>query len=146
MYMYQEQGNSSLIPDGLSNPGQVYTISRGKSDMIGVYRIETQNIQGNGKFEKIGIGNDREAKETINIAYNYLKANYKIISNTLNISEKDLIINYQDLNGIGMTKNLILVTLIAIGSSILNKPVNSNLVVLGEITISGTIVQIEEKA
>lgn len=144
--MYQEQGNSSLIPDGLSNPGQVYTISRGKSDMIGLYRIETQNIQGNGKFEKIGIGNDREAKETINIAYNYLKVNYKIISNTLNISEKDLIINYQDLNGIGMTKNLILVILIAISSSILNKPVNSNLVVLGEITISGTIVQIEEKA
>lgn len=83
-----EQGNSSLIPDGLSNPGQVYTISRGKSDMIGVYRIETQNIQGNGKFEKIGIGNDREAKETINIAYNYLKANYKTISNTLIYQKK----------------------------------------------------------
>lgn len=45
-----------------------------------------------------------------------------------------------------MIKNLSLVTLIAISSSILNKLVISNLVVLGEITISGTIIQIEDLA
>ncbi len=141
-----EQGSTNLIPDGVCNPGQVYTVSRGKTDMIGVYRIETQTIQGNGKFEKIGLGNDREAKESINVAYNYLKANYKMISNNLDITQKDLVINYQDLNGIGMTKNLSLSTLIAICSAILNKSTLSNLVVLGEISISGTIVQLEDLA
>ena len=34
-----EQGGGKLIPDGMCNPGQVYTVSRGKSGMIGVFRL-----------------------------------------------------------------------------------------------------------
>ena len=37
-----EQGGGKLIPEGISNPGQIYTVSRGKSGMIGVYRLESQ--------------------------------------------------------------------------------------------------------
>lgn len=32
-----EQGSSTLIPEGICNPGQVYTVSQGKSGMIGLY-------------------------------------------------------------------------------------------------------------
>ena len=35
-----EQGGGKLIPEGLCNPGQVYTVSQGKSEMIGVFRLE----------------------------------------------------------------------------------------------------------
>lgn len=31
-----EQGGGKLIPDGICNPGQVYTVSQAKSGMIGV--------------------------------------------------------------------------------------------------------------
>ena len=31
-----EQGSSTLIPDGMCNPGQVYTVSNGKNGMIGL--------------------------------------------------------------------------------------------------------------
>ena len=37
-----EQGGGKLIPEGMCNPGQVYTVSRGKSGMIGVFRLESQ--------------------------------------------------------------------------------------------------------
>lgn len=47
----------------MCNPGQVYTVSNGKSGMIGVFRLESQMLQGSGKFERTGIGTDREAKE-----------------------------------------------------------------------------------
>ena len=61
-----EQGGGKLIPEGMANPGRVYTISRAKSGMIGVYRLETQMLPGNGKFERTGLGSDREAKEATN--------------------------------------------------------------------------------
>ena len=59
-----EQGGGKLIPEGLTNPGQVYTVSGGANGMIGVFRLETQMLPGNGKFEKTGLGTDREVKES----------------------------------------------------------------------------------
>jgi ATP-dependent Lon protease len=141
-----EQGGGKLIPEGLSNPGQVYTVSRGKSGMVGVYRLETQVLPGNGKFERTGLGSDREVKEATNTAFNFLKANGNSISGSISTTTKDYIINYQDLNGIGMTKYMSLPTLIAICSASLSKPTLSSLAVLGEISISGTIMKVEELA
>lgn len=141
-----EQGGGKLIPEGLCNPGQVYTISHGKNGMIGTFRLESQMLPGNGKFERTGIGTDREAKEATNTAFNFLKANGSHISRSVSVTTKDYIINYQDLHGIGMTSKLALPTLIAICSIALGKPVLSTMAVLGEISISGTIIKVEELA
>ena len=141
-----EQGGGKLIPEGMSNPGQVYTVSRGKNGLVGVYRLETQMLPGNGKFERTGLGSDREVKEATNTAFNFLKANANSISGNISTTTKDYIINYQDLQGIGMSKYMALPTLIAICSSALGKPVLSSLAVLGEISISGTILKVEELA
>ena len=141
-----EQGGGKLIPEGMCNPGQVYTASQGKSGMIGVFRLESQMLPGNGKFEKTGIGTDRDAKESTNTAFNFLKANANRISGSISTTMKDYIINYQDLQGIGMTGKLALPTLIALCSVALGKPVQSSLVVLGEISISGTMIKVDELA
>lgn len=141
-----ETGGGKLIPEGMNNPGNVYTISRGKTGMVGVYRLETQVLPGNGKFERTGIGSDRDAREATNTAFNYLKANGNAISGAISTTTKDYIINYQDLNGLGMTGKLALPTLIAICSAALNKPTLSSLAVLGEMSISGTLTKAEELA
>ena len=141
-----EQGGGKLIPEGMCNPGQVYTASQGKSGMIGVFRLESQMLPGNGKFERTGIGTDRDAKESTNTAFNFLKANANRISGSISTTMKDYIINYQDLQGIGMTGKLALPTLIALCSIALGKPVQSSLVVLGEISISGTMMKVDELA
>lgn len=141
-----EQSGGKLIPDGICNPGQVYTVSRGKSGMIGLFRLESQMLPGNGKFERTGIGNDREAKEATNTAFHYLKANGQRISGQISMTTHDYIVNYQDLQGIGMTGTLALSTLIALCSIALNRPLQGSLVVLGEISISGTIMKVEELA
>ena len=141
-----EQGGGKLIPEGLCNPGQVYTIGHGKSGMIGVFRLESQMLPGNGKFERTGIGTDRSARESSNTAFNFLKANGNRISGSISTTTKDYIINYQDLQGIGMTGRLALPTLIALCSIALNKPTLSSLAVLGEISISGTMIKVEELA
>lgn len=141
-----EQGGGKLIPDGMCNPGQIYTVSRGKSGMIGVFRLESQMLPGSGKFERTGLGSDRDCRESTNTAFNFLKANGNRISGGISTASKDYIINYQDLQGIGMTGKLALPTLIALCSIALGRPTVSTLAVLGEISISGTIMKVDELA
>ncbi len=141
-----EQGGGRLIPEGMCNPGQIYTVSRGKNGMIGVFRLESQMLPGNGKFERTGIGSDRECREATDTAFNYLKANGSRISGSISTSARDYIINYQDLQGIGMTHRLALPTLIALCSIALSKPAQSSLAVLGEISIRGTLMKVDELA
>ena len=141
-----EQGGSKLIPEGMSKPGHVYTVGHNKSGMLGVYKMEMQMTAGNGKFEKTGLGTDREAKEAVDTAYRYLKANAKSISGSISLTTKDYIMDVQDMNGIGMTKNLSLASVVAICSVALGKPVISSAVVLGDFSIGGTVMKVEELA
>jgi ATP-dependent Lon protease len=141
-----EQGGSKLIPEGMSKPGHVYTVGHNKTGMLGVYKIEMQMTAGNGKFEKTGLGTDREAKEAVDTAYRYLKANAKSISGSISLTTKDYIMDVQDMNGIGMTKNLSLASVVAICSVALGKPVVSSAVVLGDFSIGGTVMKVEELA
>lgn len=141
-----EQSSSTLIPDGICSPGQVYTVSPGKSGMIGLFRLESQILPGNGKLTCNGIGADREARESTQNAFNYLKANSNHISQSISTTNKDYIIQYQDLQGIGMTNKLSLSTLIALCSIALNKPTLSSMAVLGDISVSGTVSKVDNLA
>lgn len=141
-----EQSSSTLIPDGICSPGQVYTVSPGKSGMIGLFRLESQILPGNGRLTCNGIGADREARESTQNAFNYLKANSNHISQSISTTNKDYIIQYQDLQGIGMTNKLSLSTLIALCSIALNKPTLSSMAVLGDISVSGTVSKVENLA
>ena len=141
-----ELGSGKLIPEGICNPGQVYTVSQGKSGMIGVFRLESQMLPGNGKFERTGIGSETKSKEATNTAFNYLKANAGRISGAISTTTKDYIINYQDLQGIGMTDKMALPTLIALCSIALGKPTISTLAVLGETSIAGSLIKVDELA
>lgn len=141
-----EQGGDKLIPEGICNPGQVYTVGQGRSGMVGVFRLEAQMLPGSGKFERTGLGSDRDCREAANTAFSFLKANGKRISGSISVAAKDYIVNYQDLQGIGMTSRLALPTLIALCSIALGRPVVSTLAVLGEISIGGTILKVDELA
>ena len=141
-----EQGSSTLIPEGMCNPGQVYTVAEGKNGMIGLFRLESPMLPGNGKLTRTGIGTDRDTKESTDIAFNYLKANASRISQSISTTTKDYLIDYRDLQGIGMTSKLAMPTLIAICSVALSKPTLSSLAILGDITISGTVMKADNLA
>lgn len=141
-----EQGSSTLIPEGLSKAGHIYTIGLGDSGMTGVYKIEVEVVGGTGKFEKTGIGYDREAKESIDTAFRFFKANSKNISASISTTNKDYLMHIQDINGVGMTSELSLAAIIAMCSGALAKPVQSQLAVLGSVSIGGTINRVEDLA
>ena len=139
-----EQSGGKLIPEGLHKPGHLYTVAPAVNGMIGVFKIETEMMNGTGKFNYSGIGSKKEAKEAINTAFSYLKSNGSNISGTISTKNKDYLMQVQDLNGIGMTDQLALPALVALCSVALNKPVLSSTAILGSISIGGTILKIDE--
>ena len=141
-----EQGSGKLIPEGQGRPGHVYTVARGDTGMLGVYKLETELVGGNGKFEVTGVGYDREAKENLKTAQNYFKANKKMISGSISIDDSNFLMHVADCQGIGSTPDLALCAFVALCSASLRKPIQSQMCVLGNMCIGGTISKVEELA
>lgn len=141
-----EQGSGKLIPEGQSKPGHVYTVARGDTGMLGVYKLETEVVGGNGKFEVTGVGYDREAKENLKTAQNYFKANKKMISGSISIDTNNFLMHVADCQGVGSTSELALCAFVALCGASLRKPVQSQMCVLGNMSIGGTISKVEELA
>jgi ATP-dependent Lon protease len=141
-----EQGGGKLIPEGMGKPGHVYVVGHGHSGMIGIYKLENQVISGNGKFEKSGVGSHRGAKESLDTAFRYFTANSKSISNTISTKTKDYLMHISDLQGIGLTDELAIAELIGLCSAALEKPTLESLVIIGNMTVGGTIAKVEEFA
>ena len=142
-----EQGGGKLIPEGMGKPGCVYSVAKSKTDnMIGCYRLETQMMAGNEKTTWMGLGTSSEIKQGPNTAFNYIKANGNAISGQISTTTRDYIVNYQDMQGIGITSSLALPTLIALCSAALDKTPLNSLAVLGDITIGGTLIKVEDLA
>jgi ATP-dependent Lon protease len=141
-----EIGGGKLIPDGMLKSGHTYFIGRGTSGMIGTYKIEVEAPTGHGKFNITGIGTDRETKEALNTAYNYFKANKKNISSSIQIDNIDYLLHIEDLQGVGASKDISLASYVALCSSALKKPMQGSLVILGSMSIGGTVAKVDELA
>lgn len=141
-----EQGGGQLIPEGVGKPGHVYTIGNGSNDMKGLFKLETTMAEGNGKFEVLGLSNSRESKESLKTAQNYFRANAKSISHSISVDSKDYLMHIQDCQGVGLDSNVSLPALVAYCSCALNRPVLPQLVILGSMSIGGTLTKVEELA
>jgi ATP-dependent Lon protease len=140
-----EQGGSTLIPEGSGMPGHIYSVAHDVGGRLSLYKTETQMSGGTGKYNVTGVSG-KDASEATKTAYNYLKANASTISNTISLNNHDYVLNVQNLNGYDMTRDLALSTLIALASISLSKPTIDSLVVLGTITIGGTLQRLDDLA
>lgn len=134
-----ESGGSKLIPEGMTKPGQIYSVSRNEEGKIGVYKFELQVIPGSGKYEKSGLGSNMKAKESVQTAFNYFKANAKSVSQSISTKERDYQLHVQDLMGVGISEELALPAFISLCSGALGKPVHESIVILGTFTIGGSV-------
>lgn len=138
-----ESGGSKLIPEGMGKPGQVFSVSRNEEGKIGVYKLELQVVSGSGKYEKSGLGSSSKAKEAVQTAFNYFKANAKSVSQSISTKEKDYQLHVQDLMGVGMTDDLALPAFISLCSGALDRPVHEQIAILGTFTIGGSVSGID---
>ena len=111
----------------------------GGSNRAGILRLETMN-RIRDFAEKYYADHGFSPSTTM---ISYLKANSGRISGTISTTTKDYIINYQDLPGYrARPAKLALPTLIALCSVLYWRPRTlGSLAVLGEISISGTLIK-----
>lgn len=141
-----EQGGGKLIPEGLGKPGHVYTIGHGDSGIIGVYKLENEIVSGSGKFDKSGLEGHRGARESLDTAFRYFASNSKSISASISVKTRDFLMHIADLQGVGLTEELAIAELIGLCSGFLNRPVQESLVVIGNMTVGGTISKVDNFA
>lgn len=141
-----EQGGSNLIPEGQPNPGVVHLVANSARNQLGLYRFETQITAGNGRHTASGMGSDTTAKESIRIGFDYFKGNLNRISVTAKFSEHEFHLHAVELHNSGPSYSTSLAALIAFSSILMNKPVQEQMVVLGDMTLGGTIKPVEDLA
>ena len=141
-----EQGGGALIPDGPLNPGVLHTIATGSNGRLGAYRIETQVAAGSGKLTTSGVGSNTAARESIRVGFDYFKANTASVSGSAKPGDHDFHFHVVELQNTGSTTTLTLATFVALCSGILGKPVQSQMVVLGSMSLGGSLIPVENLA
>jgi ATP-dependent Lon protease len=141
-----EQGGGGLIPEGASNPGTLHTIVPGNNGMLGVYRMEVQTMAGNGKLSLSGVGSGSGGKEPIKVAFDYFKANASRVSASAKPGEHDFHVHVVELQNTGASDAMTLPSFVALCSGLLRKPVQSQMAVLGDMSLGGNIVPVRNLA
>lgn len=141
-----EQGGGSLIPDGPMNPGTMHTVTLGTSEHLGLYRLELQVVGGNGKLSISGSGVDSKTREAIKIAFDYFKANISRVSSLSKIGDCDYHLHIVEMHNTGPAHGLTLCSFVSLCSGLMGKPVQSQMVVLGDMSLGGNIVPTENLA
>ncbi len=138
-----EQGGGSLIPEGPMKPGTLHTVATGVGGMLGLYRLELQVIPGNGKLTLSGIGSAQNAKEPLKVAFDYFKANVSRVSASAKAGDHDYHLHVLELHNTGPARAMTLSGFIVLCSGLLGKPVQSQMVVLGDMSLGGSIIPVE---
>lgn len=141
-----EQGGGSLIPEGPLKPGVLHTIATGSSGHLGLYRLETQTTAGNGKLTTSGLGSNAAAKEALRVAFDYFKANISRVSGSTKAGDHDFHVHSVELQNTGPTKTITLSGFIAFSSGVMQKSLQGQLVVLGDMSLGGSIIPVENLA
>lgn len=142
----KEQGGGALIPEGPGKPGFIHTIGISNKGVPGLYRLELQVTKGSGKLVTSGLWNSNTAKEQVKIAFNYFKANASRISASAKVLEHDFHLHVVELQNTGPLTSLALPSLVAFASGIMGKPAQAQLVVLGDMSLGGSVTPAESIA
>jgi len=141
-----EQGGGSLIPDTPLKPGSLHTVGYGSSGFLGLYRLELQLMAGTGKLSISGLGASSKTKEPIKIAFDYFKANASRVTVSAKTLEHDYHIHVVELHNNGPSDSITIAAFVALCSGLLGKPVQRQLVVLGDMSLGGNVVPVQSLA
>lgn len=141
-----EQGGGTLIPDGPLSPGVMHTVATGSAGHLGLYRLETQVVAGNGTLKTSGLGSNSGAREAIKVGFDYFKANASRVSASVKAGDHDYHLHVVELHNTGPTTAMTLAAFVALCSGVLGKPLQQQLVVLGSMSLGGNIIPVENLA
>jgi ATP-dependent Lon protease len=142
----KEQGGDMLIPEDHLNPGALHTVARGSGGHLGLYRLETQVTAGTGQLKLSGLSSNMSAKESVKVGFDYFKANATQIQASAKAGDHDYHLHVVEAHNTGPSAALTLSSFVALCSGLLGKSVESQLVVLGSMSLGGGLVPVENLA
>ena len=142
----KEQGGDSLIPEDPLNPGCLYTVAQGSRGHLGLYRLETQVTGGKGQLRLSGFGSNTAAKESVKVGFDYFRANATQVQASLRPGNHDYHLHVVEAHNTGPSTTLTLTAFVALCSALVGKSLESRLVVLGSMSLGGSIVPVENLA
>ena len=142
----REQGGDTLIPEDPLSPGALYTVAKGSGGHLGLYRLETQVTPGHGQLKLSGFGSDTKAKESVRVGFDYFRANARQIQASLMSGEHDYHLHVVEAHNTGPSAGLTLAGFVALCSGLVGKAIESQMVVLGTMSLGGNIVPVEHLA
>ena len=122
------------------SPGTMHTVTMGTSDHLGLYRLELQVTGGTGKLSISGSGANAKSKEAIKIAFDYFKANITRVSSLSKIGDHDYHLHIVEIHNTGAASALTLCSFVSFCSGLMSRPLQSQMVVLGDMSLGGNIV------
>ena len=134
-----EEAEETLIPQGSQQPGTVYTIGNAESQNA-VFRVETQSLPGKGKKSISGTPGSG-MKDEFETSYDYLKANMRKLSRDESLDDHDIKVQVLNPSDASEGTATSVGFLVAIISSILDRPVRPRFVVLGSMSLMGELVE-----
>ena len=92
------------------------------------------------------MGTNSKTKEAVKVAFDYFKANLSRISAMAKAGNNDYHLHVVELHNTGPTPVLNLVSFVALCSGVLGKPIQSQMVILGGMSLGGSIIPAENLA
>ena len=135
-----EEAEETLIPQGTQRSGTVYTIGE-DSGRNSVFRIETQALPGTGKSNTSGTPGSG-MKDDFETAYDFLKANMREFSPDQSLDDYNINVQVLNPGNADEGEETSMAFLVGIISGVLDRPVRSQLVVLGETSLMGELVKV----
>jgi Predicted ATP-dependent Lon-type protease len=107
---------------------------------LGLVRLDLQVMPGNGKFTHTGFGSGSAISDELKEAVNYCRSNISRITQEAYFSDNEMHMKATDINGIGTMEGLELGVFISLVSGLTGRSIQSQMCVLGSMSIGGTII------
>jgi len=136
-----EMGGDAIIAEGGLPPGSVYTIGTDAADnRLALFLLQSQMNRGSGRI--IPLGNlSSKMKEAIKTADAYLKANLRNLGIDRDLKGYDFSVQAINLNQAKEGAETAVAFFVCMVSSLLEKPVQDQTVVLGEMSVQGMLLK-----
>ncbi|MEO8084198.1 MAG: protease Lon-related BREX system protein BrxL [Ardenticatenales bacterium] len=144
--LVKEESGGALIPDGPLSPGALYTVARGSGGHLGLYRLETQITGGSGQMKLSGLGSNMAAKESVKVGFDYFLANARQLQASLKPGDHNYHLHVVEAHNTGPSAALTMAGYVALASALLARPLEAQMVVLGSMSLGGSIVPVENLA
>jgi ATP-dependent Lon protease len=134
-----EEGGRNLISQDPLSPGSIYTATLTNNDTVALTRVEVSKMSGTGKLRITG-SPDRTMKDSIITAFDYMRSNKSRLGIERDMDSYDFHVQMVDLmqNKEGSQGGVAF--FISLFSLLRDKTMLGGLVVLGEMTIQGSIL------